>query len=137
MNLAELRPQKSTFKLSTIKQELVMNPITLSDEVWLSQQYSQERIQQIFNHVDLNEISRIVFRLLDIDSKKLFRKQKVEFVTEDGDVLEKELGGVDLLRNACVGADDKLALLNAIIDNLGLSRPEVDEEDSKKKTTAK
>ena len=136
MNLADMKPKESKLKISTIKQELTLRPITLADEAWLDSEYGADEIQKIFTDVKIVEISRIVFRLLEIESKKLFKKQKVDFVTEDGDVKEVELGGVELLKRACVGWDDKMALIQALIDNLNISRPE-QKETSKKKRSRK
>ena len=140
MNLTDLKPRQSKLKISTIKEELTLNPITLSDEAWLSEVYNPDELQKIFSEVNIKEISRIVFRLMNIEGKKIFKKQSVDFVTEDGEVLEQEIGGVELLRNACVGWEDKLALLNSLIDNMGISRPDVSGDEvevGKKKVTKK
>lgn len=135
MKLNELKPTKTTLKISTIKKKLTVNPLTLNDEVWLSERYTEEELQQIFLEINIKEISRIVFRLLDNESKKAFKAQDVDIILEDGSVVTKNLGGVELLRNACVGWDDKLALIEALNVAIGNSRPKAVE--SKKKVMNK
>lgn len=141
MDLASMRPKEARFKLTTFEdKEFVMNPITMDDEAWLGETYGTEGVQQIFDELRMHEIARIVFRLLNVESKKVFKKQVVEFVTEDGEVTEVELGGVDLLRSSCVGWEDKLALVKALSENIGFSRPDIEENEGeapKKKVTPK
>jgi hypothetical protein len=134
--LLELRPQESRLKLGSLKQELVLRPITLADEAWLDETYGSEEITKVFEEVNIKEISRIVFRLLRTDSKKLFKKQTVEIVDENGNCEDIELGGLDLLRTMIVGWPEKIALYNCLLDNIGISRPELDEPVKKNKMEA-
>lgn len=131
MNLVDMKPKQSKLKLKALKQELILNPITLADEAWLDEQYGAKVLSEIFTNVNIKEISRIVYRLLDADSKKLFKKQVVELVNEDGESEDIELGGVQLLMTMVIGWEEKLAMVNALLDNIGMSRP--DEKPVKKK----
>lgn len=132
MNLNDLKPRQAKLKVSGVKRQMTLNPITLADEAWLSQNFSPEEIERIFNTLEVSGLARIVFRLLDIDSKKIFAKQDVTFVTEDGDTLEGQLGGYELLMYRCVGIDDKMAIVNALLEIMGISRPEINKEAKKK-----
>lgn len=134
MDLRELRPQESSFKLRAAKRSFTLNPITLADEVWLDEQYGSEMIQEIFLSTNIKEISRIVYRLLKVEDKQFFKTRPVTFIDEEGNEAEIQLGGVELLRYMVSGNDEKLELINALIENIGLSRPDA-EEDSKKKAT--
>jgi hypothetical protein len=133
MKLTEMVPKESKLKLG--EKELTLRPINLSDEIWLEKEFGQDGIQEIFEKVKIEEISRIVFRLLVDDDKLFFKKQNVRAVSEDGEVSTIELGGVALLRAMVHGWDDKLALLNCLLENIGASRPEQEEinDDDKKK----
>jgi len=133
MNLFEMKPKESRLKLKALKKELVLNPITLSDEAWLDDAYGAEKVTEIFEQVNIKEISRIVYRLLNNESKSLFKKQMVTFIDENGDSAELELGGVELLRTMISGWEEKLALLNALLENIGASRPEITDTNVKKK----
>ena len=130
MNLEDLKPTRTKLSLESVKKDLYLDPVTLLDEVWLNENYSQEELADIFTQVNMTEISRIAFRLLDDKSKMLFETKDVIFVTEDGEKVEKTMGGVDLFRSMCIGWNDKLALINAINIAIGASRPE---DDGKKK----
>lgn len=132
MNLMDLKPQESSFYLRAAKREFVMNPITLADEVWLDEVYGQDKIQEIFANVNIKEISRIVFRLIKPEDKVFFKTRTVYFITEDGEEVEKELGGVELLQTMISGNEEKLAIINALLENIGVSRPEVDNQPAEK-----
>lgn len=134
----DLNPKESSFELKAIDKELRLNPVTLRDEAWLSENYSPEEIYQIFTDVNMLEISRIVFRLLNNDDKMFFKSREVTFITENGDELTEVIGGVTLLRELISGPQEKLAILNALNDTFGVSRPVADKpEPSKKKVVKK
>jgi len=132
MNLTEMVPRESKFKLASVKKEFTLRPINLEDEIWLKREYGDARIQEIFEQIEIEPISRIVYRLITPEDKSFFKKRTIEIVTEDGDSLEEEMGGLKLFRFMIHGWDEKLALINALIENIGLSRPEVKEVNKKK-----
>jgi len=129
MNLQDITPQESTFKLKVSGDRVfTMNPINLSDEIWLDNTFGSE-IGKIFESVNIKEISRIVFRLLKNEDKAFFKKQVVELVDENGEASEIELGGVALLQSMISGWDEKTRILEALLLNIGISRPDVIESD--------
>lgn len=127
MDLSQIRPKESTFKLRFAGEKVfTMNPISLGDEIWLEGTYG-DRIGEVFENVNTKEISRIVFRLLKVEDKSFFKKQKVDLVNEEGEESEIEIGGVALLQSLISGWEEKVVILNALLENIGLSRPEVDD----------
>lgn len=139
MDLTKLIPKETRFKLrQSGDEEFVMRPINLQDEIWLSEEYPGEEIGKVFEEINIKEISRIVFRLLDSESKKFFKKREVEIVDEDGDSESMELGGVALLQSLVSGWDEKAMLMEKLLENIGVSRPKMDEKDKdvKKKKRA-
>lgn len=132
MELIDLKPQESSFKLQKYDEIFKLNPITLADEAWLLETYGQEGVSAIFTEMNLPEICRVVFRLMSLDSKRAFKKKEVTLIDEEGNETTGELGGLDLFMAMMSGNDDKVAVINALIENIGASRPEV-KEDSKKK----
>ena len=127
MELEKLVPKESKFRLNLADgKEFTMRPITLQDEIWLRETYG-ERIQQIFEEMDVQEISRIVSRLLIVEDKRFFKKQDVTIVNEEGEELTIELGGVKLLQSLVSGWSDKTTLLKALLENIGFSRPDIEE----------
>jgi len=135
MELDKMIPRESRFYLRLAERGFTMNPVTLADEIWMQQQFGKE-IENIFTEWRIGEIARIVFRLLDEDGKKYFAKRDVVIVNEAGDRKEEKLGGVVLLTSMISGWDEKKAIVDALLENIGLSRPEPSKDsgnESKKK----
>lgn len=137
MDLSKIKPQESTFKLGQVSDKVfTMNPINLGDEIWLDQTYGDD-LGKIFEDINIKEISRIVFRLLKPEDRLFFKKRVITLINEEGEEGEVEMGGVVLLQSLISGWEEKIAILNALLKNIGLSRPEINEEntgeESKKK----
>ena len=131
MDLSKIRPQESTFKLRHVEDRVItMRPITLDDEIWLDQTYG-DKLGEIFENINVKEISRIVFRLMKNEDKLFFKKRVVKLVNEEGEEGEIEMGGLVLLQSLISGWEEKISILNALLKNIGLSRPEISEEESK------
>ena len=134
MKLQNLVPKSTSFKLRLLNDRLTMKPITLGDEIWLNESIGQEGIKVAFETVNFNQISRIVYRLLDNESKAKLKKQKVTFYNDEGEENTVELGGVKLLQSLISGWSEKEEILEALLKNLGFSDGMVgDISDNKKK----
>jgi len=135
MKLTDMIPTESKFTLKKAKREFILNPINLSDEIWLKNEYGEDGIQEIFEKINIEEISRIVFRLMRVEDKEFFASKEVTIIDESGVKETMILGGVNLLRTYISGWGEKLAILNSLLENIGASRPELKEleEDAKKK----
>jgi hypothetical protein len=123
MDLNSIKPKESNFYLRITNKTYTMRPITMADEQWLERTYGQKQMQDIFEKLNLIEIARIVYRLLVNEDKESFKKQTVRFVNEDGDEETEELGGYKLLISLVSGWEEKIALTNALLENMGFSRP--------------
>lgn len=132
MKLEKIKRKGVKLNLSKVKKPLIINEITLNDEVWLSEEYGEDALRTVFETMNIKELARILFRLMDNDSKKLFKAQEFESVDENGEETIEKIGGVELLTLLCIGNDDKLALISCFVDVLALSRPEVAEAIKKK-----
>lgn len=137
MDLLSLKPKLSKFKLTSISEdrEFFLRPITLEDEVWLSENFDD--LNAVFTELRMVEISRIVFRLMTPESKSFFKGQAVITVDEDGNEKEETLGGVAMLRTAISGYDNKINVIVALLECIGLSRPEIKEDEPKPVGTEK
>lgn len=139
MQLSYVKPKESSFSLREAGRSFRIRPITLNDEIWLSEVYGS-RIQKVFEEGDLREISRIVFRLMIDEDKKFFSKVTKTIVDEYGEESEFSLGGVARLQSMISGMEEKAAILQALLDVIGVSRPELSEEEleaNKKKAVKK
>lgn len=103
----------------------------MKDEIWLINTYG-DKLEDIFKNINMIELCRVVFQLLDIKDKKFLKKQEVDFVNENGDISSKEIGGVDLLLSLVSGDAEKIGILNAVEKVFQSSRPEIKDDDKKK-----
>lgn len=134
INLEDLVPEKSAFKLKIPNKEYTLRPFNLEDEVWLQKKYGNE-IESIFKELRIKEICEIAFHQLE--DKSDFKKREVKFVNDEGDELVEIKGGVDLLYSLVSGFDEKIAIINALMATIGVSRPIVEKltkEDGEKKS---
>jgi len=131
MNLGELNPKGSTFKLKSSKKAFTLRPVSLLDEDWLDKTYGSEKVAEIFAVVDITEIARIAFQLMKPEDRLFFKTQEVITLNEDGSEEGLTLGGLELFKRMIVGNEDKVAILNSLLDTIGASRPII--EPGKKK----
>ena len=129
MDLTKLVPKKSKLHLKEIGQDFELRPFNLSDEIWLRESYG-DRLGEIFELMDFEAVSRIAFH--QIIDKSYFKKREVEFITEDGDTENVQLGGVELFRQLVKGWDEKIEIMSSVIECITGSRPELENEDKKK-----
>jgi len=139
MELKDIIPKESKLKLKAFKDPLILKPITLRDEAWLAEEYGERGIIEVFENVNMLEISRIVFKLLRAEDKLKFKNREVTFILEDGSETTEDLGGVNLLMQCISGQKEKTAVFMALLENIGLSRPDIEEKEEpvKKKTRKK
>lgn len=133
MNLADLRPKPSSFKLENHKQVFNLNPLNLSDEVWLDETFGAERVAEIFATLDIKEIVKIAYRVLTHESKSSLKAQEITIIDGEGNESTGELGGINLLMSMISGNKDKLAVINSLLEVIGASRPEADKKKAVKK----
>lgn len=134
LKFEDLIPQKAEFTLRITGKTYTILPLTAADEIWLQQKYGSG-LEKILKEIRIQEISEIVFRQLE--DKSDFIKRTVKIVNEVGDEVSKDLGGVDLFRSIISGVDEKLAIYQALLQTIGISRPVIDKltsEDSEKKS---
>lgn len=123
VNLEDIRPKKSYFTLKLIPgKKFFLRPICLEDEIWLRQTYPGDKITEVFqdNNPDMKEICRIAWHLLI--NKGEFKKQEETFVSDEGEVLKHTVGGLTLLVRSVTCMEDKVSLMLAITETMGLSR---------------
>lgn len=130
MELSQLTPTASTVYLRLLGQEITLNPVTLSDEIWLEETF-KDGIVEIFEKVNMVDICRIVFRLMCDEDKLLFKVVEKHSIDEEGLEITTKIGGAKLLNSYISGWDDKSNIIGALVDTIGASRPAPD--DSKKK----
>lgn len=128
MELREICKSKPFFKLqSTGRRKHFLRPLNLRDELWIDETYDKN-----FPNLseDMEALARVVYH--QIEDKKPFVKQNVNFIDEDGIEEKKEIGGVELFKQLIGGTEEKLNILEAWLKVLGVSRKQQDEIVKKK-----
>lgn len=121
LSLESITPKKSEFKLKLFDKKFYLRPITLEDEIWLKQEYS-DKLEQVFSDTnpDFKEICRIAYRLLL--NKSEFKVRPVKFIDENGKEESITLGGLTLFYRCITCFEDKIAVTIALVETMGMSR---------------
>lgn len=94
MNLKEIIPAKVEVTLERLDRPLVLNLLTLEDNVWLEQNYPGEELQKVYTEPRIKDILKILCRILDVESKRYLAK--IEIIEIDDYGLETPLKGASL-----------------------------------------
>lgn len=148
MELDQLIPEQATWE-RTIEGEgetrtlnLTFRPFNLEDESWLKVAFGDE-LQSKFETMDMDAITRIAFRQLEVESKRELMKLKFMDVDEDGADVEIAKKGSHKLGKLIIGYPDQIELIKILLKTRGFSMPIIDElgedlvEDFKEKTKGK
>lgn len=122
IQLEDIVPQGASFHLKKTDKTYHLNPVMLSDELWMQQTFGAE-LEIILKEVRMKEICRIVFRLMTDEDKQDFLKKEVQFINEEGDSMTKSIGGAELLFLLVSGFNEKIAIFEALLRTIGVSRP--------------
>jgi len=136
MDLLDIIPKKSEITLNGKEYEL--RPVSLSDETWMNRQFGSE-LQAIFSELRMIEICRIVYHLLA--DRRDFPSEMRDDFNDDGDPVKLKVKGYEVLMGHVHGKKHQLDIINALLENIGLSQPLLDKATSsaplKKKTKTK
>lgn len=133
MDLIDIIPTTGSFKLASTGKEYYLRPITLADEIWMKKTFGN-KISEVFSTPDFDGIVRIVYhQLLD---KHDFTERTVEDYDENGSAITEKIGGYKLLALLTKGEQEKVSMIWALNETLGVSRPKDEIESGKKKPLA-
>lgn len=131
-DLKDLKPIKTKVKLAALNEEVILKPFSLDDEIWLKHEFGEEGLAKLSkdNDIDFKSLSKVIWRV--IENKSLFKKQKVIEYDDDGNEKEIEIGGYKLFSRCIIGIEEKINLMNALNEAIGISRPIIKEVSKKK-----
>jgi len=136
MTLADLTPEGASFSLEKTGKTYNMRPFNLRDEKWLGEVFGAE-LSVILKEVRMLQIARIVYHQLEEESKKDFAQQEITVINELGVETKDKIGGAELLFVSIVGWHEKMEMLKALMQTIGISRKIQDAEfDKEKKSLA-
>lgn len=122
IRLEDIIPEGATFSLKKTGKTYRLNPVNLSDELWMSNTFG-EKLDDIFKNIRMKDICRIVFRLMVEEDKQDFKAIDVQFINEEGETLDKRMGGAELLFIQVSGYPEKIEIFQALLTTIGVSRP--------------
>lgn len=127
LSLSDTIPKRASFRLKQSGKHK-LRPLNLADEIWLEDTFAVDGVMPNIAD-DMRLLSRAVYHQLE--DKSPFKAQDVEYQDEDGCISTRKLGGYDLFLQSIIGLEEKIIVLNAWLECLGVSRP-VQEELKKK-----
>ena len=124
MKLEDIKPPRSSFKLSSNNKEYFIRPFTLEDEIWAKNTLGDD-IDNIFrgDSVDFDQFTRLIYRV--IGDKSDFKKVTSTTYDDDGDEIELSIGGYKKFQTMVYNMDDKISILKAFNEVMAKSRPEI------------
>jgi hypothetical protein len=134
VSLEELKPRTGSFELISTGNKYTLRPFNIEDEVWLRQEFG-DSLPKLFNenNIDGEALCRIAFNQLT--DKTDFKIKEIVDIDEEGIEVKKFIGGYKLLLKLVQGMTEKVKMLLAINETLGVSRPLIEKmlDDDKKK----
>lgn len=123
VKLEDIIPRQASFSLRQ-KPDVVfkMRPVSLRDEVWMKNTFGAD-LPKILEEMQMRQVCRIIFHLLEEESKEHFVKTTVTIINEEGDKVSETLGGAELLYALVSGFDEKMTVFQALLETIGISRP--------------
>lgn len=122
ITLEQIIPETGEFKLKKTGKTYKLRECSIADESWMKQKFG-DRLEKIFADIDMQEISKIVFRLMDDKDKEEFIRRDVTFIDEEtGEKKQTQIGGAELLYYHIVGPIEKIEIFRALLATIGVSR---------------
>lgn len=124
--LNELLPQPASFDVvfnNGKKRTIKLRPYTLRDEAYLQESFDLEELSKKLNSLDPRLISKLVWRQMEPESRKLFEKVKAiddndnEVHLKDYEKFMEAIGGIGQISLA-FGALMQSRGLNSVIDKI-------------------
>jgi len=133
MELQDIRPKQSSFYLRLVGETCTLDPISLDHELRFMDKYGKDWINAIVSNDNINEIIWVVYQLLNTESKALFIKRDIISYDDEGNEKKTTIGGIALFKRMISGASESGSIVNALVENIGISRPVPKEDDKKKR----
>ncbi len=137
--LSELVPEPSSFSLRSTGKTYRLRAVSLADESWMAKTFG-DKLPNVFAEMQMKEICRIAFHLMEGEEKRDFIVREVKFIDDAGNELVEVRGGYELLFFCVQGLDERLAIYKALLQTIGVSRPKLDKllsDESQKKSIRK
>lgn len=127
VSLADLDPMPGEFFLKKTKKTYTIRPITIGDQKFLKHMFGDEdAIKAMFEGMDHEKLSKLVYFLMDQQGRKDFLSQEIEEINEEGIVATKTVSGPEALMNSIEYPSEFLEVFKALIKTIGISNAVID-----------
>lgn len=107
LDLNDLKPKEAELELSERPgKKYILKKVSLATQIWMENTFGKERIEKMWKNTDLGDISNLGYYLL---------KDKSDFAS------------LNDFQEAIVTQADRMALVSAILTNVGISQPILDD----------
>jgi len=137
LKLRDIIPQETSFYLRLIDKTFVMAPLNLGHELEFTEKLGENWGEKLFTEFNFSDIIFATYRLLNNESKGYLVKQEVTTYDDDGNEKDITIGGVELLKKLISGNAEKEDVIKALIENVGVNSPTVEDDDKKKENQQK
>lgn len=119
-----IKLQREKVYLAKLGKEVFLNPISIADDEWISEQWDTDALQKAFTQVDVSVIFGIFWRLLDDEAKRLVSKVRLTRWegTEESELVLPD--PVEKLKHIISGAKEIVEIMKAIVETRRKSNPE-------------
>lgn len=133
LKLEDIIPAPATFKLRLTDKTYRLRPVSLDDESWMNSTFG-DKLGDILGKIEMRGVCRIVYRLMEDEDRESLSSRKVTLMNEAGEKVSETKGGVELLYCLISGHAEKMAVFEALLQTIGISRPMMKQltEDEKK-----
>ena len=130
MDLSELTPEVVEFNLrvpmdqeNILDFKVVFRPFSVADEQWVNRTYSKEELALVFQKLEMENISKIAFRMLTLETKQRLMKIVFEDMDEAGNPIMINETGPEKFCALIVGVHNISIVLESIVKCRGFSMP--------------
>lgn len=105
LDLSDLQPADGFFELSTKPEKRFrLLPYTLRVQLWATKHFGKDKLQSAVTKQDIEVLSELAHHVLDAEGKK-------------------EFPSLESLQDAVLSYKDRKALVDAVLETIGLSQP--------------
>lgn len=137
LKLEDLDPMPGQFVLKATGNTYTIRPITLGDQKYLKSMFgSEDAIKQMFEGLDPEKLTRLVYYLMDQEGRRDFLPQEKEMVDEEGNVSTVKMNGPETLMHSIQYPQEFTQVFQALLKTIGISNAMLDNievEEVKKK----
>lgn len=119
MKVSELKPRKSSFKLSLTGKEYFMRSVTPNDHALIEKNIGS--LKDTFETGKIFNLFKIAYILLEPESTFDFAKKQVTFIDMDGNQVTETTGGFALFASMLSSLDEQFDVIRAVLECMGLA----------------